>query len=188
MKQTPLEMFSLQSRVLNLYNVFWTHLTTPSIRASMQMLRASFVGKTRHRFKRVTLWDYLIKYRFSRDGFVFSNGRPCQLSVLTCTSIHGGCTSIHTSDPVGIFLGAETTYNLSLLTQMHDVQMNIARAFGIVDPVSGAVIGLYSVSSEDSKSWAQGMGRDIAKSNSRWCFTQYGHEIHMNQWKRFIVS
>ena len=189
MQHDPQHPITLQSRIVNIFNVIYTHLTTPTIRSEIEWLRTSYMVKSKYICNnQMRLWDAVLKYKFSRDTFCFHNGRQCTLTVLTCTSIHGGTTSLLLSDVIGIYDGTETRHSLSLMSQQHDTQIFILRALGIADPNCGEVIGIELTNVEDSGGWVKSVGRDKATSSTRWCFSRHNHHIHTILWKKYQVA
>ena len=187
MQHDPERAISLQSMFINIYNVIYTHLTTPTIRSQIQWLRMSYIGKSYRWDKRVILWESVLKYKFSRDTFCFHNGKQATLSVLTCTSIPGGAASMLTSDPIGIYDGAETVHSLSLMSQKHDIQIYMLRSLGIADPHCGEIIGVQMENVEDTGGLVKSIGRDSATSTTRFCFSQHNLHVHVTKWKKYQV-
>lgn len=170
----------IKSKFISIYDVIFLQLSIPSIRNNMH-----FLDCESHQID--YQWEQLIKFKYHRDGFKLQNGRQMILSTLTnCSVWHcensGSVTSIL---QIGDY--EENRLNLAKHSQKHDIEITLLRIFGIPNPSTGKLHGVFIANVEDTSSLEKSIGRPSAVGKWRWLWSKFSSKEHVEEWDKFHV-
>ena len=163
---------SLQGFIMSLFEVLLIQLSTPSLFESIKWLKV-------HTRAGLIKWQLYLTEKLQRDGFLYYLRKRRNLLITqTLCSLKNMSNSRNACTVIGLFELDENRWNLSNISQRMDIMVHWLNVFGIVCPVTGKNIGVFTTNVEDTGSLEKTLGKDKGKGVWIWCLSRFGKIAH----------